>query len=201
VAPAAWGFLLIHSSEPVRHHTVVTRTYTSTSFNYKQDFKKIDFRKHPELYQVGKGEQGVLMVEPYKSEILPHWRFRTPEIAEESSAAIYKLFLKYKRQKDFVGMDMARKFLQMGYTRARRYASHAGGRKYEKNPQKEGSASKERQARKRVLPQSADWGTNEKAQAARIFYGVYLTAREDPLYAKLRKEWQAKERASTEHSD
>lgn len=37
----------------------------------------IDYRQHPELYKVAKGEQGVLTVEPYKSEILPHWRFRS----------------------------------------------------------------------------------------------------------------------------
>lgn len=49
-------------------------------FNYQQDFDNIDFRQHPELYQVGRGEQGVLMVEPYKSEILPHWRFKTPTL-------------------------------------------------------------------------------------------------------------------------
>ncbi len=30
-------------------------------------------------------------------------------------------------------MDMARKFLQMGYTRAMRYAKHKGGRKYDSN--------------------------------------------------------------------
>ena len=54
-------------------------------FDYSLDYKSIDFRKHPERYQIGKGEQGVLLVEPYKSEILPHWRFKTPEIAEESS--------------------------------------------------------------------------------------------------------------------
>ena len=28
-------------------------------------------------------------------------------------------------------MDMARKFLQMGYTRSRRYASHKGSKKYD----------------------------------------------------------------------
>ena len=44
-------------------------------FDYNLAFKTIDFRKRPELYRVGKGEQGVLLVEPYKSEILPHWRF------------------------------------------------------------------------------------------------------------------------------
>ena len=36
----------------------------------------VDYRKNPELYKVARGEQGVLTVEPYKSEILPHWRFR-----------------------------------------------------------------------------------------------------------------------------
>ena len=53
-------------------------------FDYTLDFKTIDFRQHPELYRVGKGEQGVLLVEPYKSEILPYWRFRTPDIARPS---------------------------------------------------------------------------------------------------------------------
>jgi len=93
-------------------------------FDYSLDFKNIDFRQHPELYCVGKGEQGVLLVEPYKGEILPFWRFKTPEIARESSRKIYSLFLEYLDREDFVGADMARKFLQMGYTRSRRYANH-----------------------------------------------------------------------------
>jgi len=37
-----------------------------------EDYTGIDFKKHPELYRIGIGEQGVLMAEPYKSEILPH---------------------------------------------------------------------------------------------------------------------------------
>lgn len=86
------------------------------SFDYSLDYKTIDFREHPELYRVGIGEQGVLMVEPYKSEILPHWRFKTPEIAQQSADEIRALFDRYKAANDFVGMDMARKFLQMGYT-------------------------------------------------------------------------------------
>jgi len=98
-------------------------------FDYSLDFENTDFRDKPHLYRVGKGEQGVLLVEPYKSEILPHWRFRTEEIARESSAKIYEMFLRYKQEDDFVGMDLARKFLQMGYTRARRYANHRSGKK------------------------------------------------------------------------
>ena len=147
-------------------------------FNYKQDFKSIDFRKRPDLYQVGRGEQGVLLVEPYKSEILPHWRFRTAEIAEKSAKTIYKLFRAYKRNGDFVGMDMARKFLQMGYTRSRRYANHPSGRKYLGGP----SGSKVK-----TLPQAKDWATNEKAQAARIFYDYYLKAKTDRTYESARK--------------
>ena len=59
-------------------------------FDYSLDFKTIDFRSSPELYRVGKGEQGVLLVEPYKSEILPYWRFKTPDIARQSSEKIYQ---------------------------------------------------------------------------------------------------------------
>ena len=92
--------------------------------------KNLDLRRQPELYRSGKGEQGVLLVEPYKSEILPYWKFKTPDIARKSSKEIYKLFQQYKKEKDFVGMDMARKFLQMGYTRSRRYANHKSGKKY-----------------------------------------------------------------------
>ena len=57
----------------------------SSKFDYTLDFKFLDFRRQPELYRIGKGEQGVLSVEPYKSEILPHWRFRTPEVAQASA--------------------------------------------------------------------------------------------------------------------
>src|SRR5688572_2412718 len=90
-----------------------------------------DFRKFPEKYVVGRGEQGVLLAEPYKSEILPHWKFATPDKAEVSADKILEMFYEYKTQNDFVGMDMARKFLQMGYTRSRRYANHKGGKKYD----------------------------------------------------------------------
>lgn len=41
----------------------------------------IDYRAHPNRYRVGKGEQGVLLCEPYKSEIVPFWRFRTSDLA------------------------------------------------------------------------------------------------------------------------
>lgn len=103
---------------------------SQNSFPYDLDFEKTDFRKHPELYRIGRGEQGVLLVQPYKSEILPHWRFKNPEIAQASAEKIYAMFENYLEKKEFVGADMARKYLQMGFTRARRYANHASGKKY-----------------------------------------------------------------------
>ncbi|WML50612.1 DUF4385 domain-containing protein [Neobacillus sp. PS3-34] len=144
-------------------------------FDYSLDFDHLDFRKHPELYRVGRGEQGVLLVEPYKSEILKYWRFKTPEIAEESSDTIYELFLEYKKKDDFVGMDMARKFLQMGYTRARRYTNYKGGHKYN-----EDGSVKERQNDK------------VKAESAAIFYEKWKLAREDKEYLTLKKAHQKK---------
>ena len=83
-------------------------------------------------YRIGRGETGVLTFEPYKSYLLPLWRFRTPPIARKSSTDLWEQFLSYDKADDFVGMDMARKFIQMGMTRARRYANHKGGRKYAK---------------------------------------------------------------------
>ncbi len=148
----------------------------AAKFDYSLDYKNLDLRKQPELYRIGKGEQGVLLVEPYKSEILPHWRFKTPEIAEESSQKIYELFLEYKKQKDFVGMDMARKFLQMGITRARRYANHKSGRKYKKGT-------------KEILPIEED---QVKAESAKIFSEKYYLAKNDEVYQKMMKEHKEK---------
>src|SRR5207342_2597532 len=82
----------------------------------------IDYRARPKRYCVGKGEQGVLICEPYKSEIAPHWRFKTSAIAKRSARLIYKMFIAYLDDDDFVGADMARKFFKMGYTRARTIA-------------------------------------------------------------------------------
>ena len=121
----------------------------------------------------------MLLVEPYKSEILPLWRFRTPVLAERSSAAILRRFRSYRRRRDFVGMDMARKFLQMGYTRARRYANYRSGRKYAAR-------------RTRKLPRTND---PVKAKSATIFYRAWRTAVADPIYQALKQRHRARHEA------
>ena len=153
-------------------------------FDYALDFKRTDFRAHPELYRVGRGEQGVLLVEPYKSELLPHWRFRTPEVARESAAKLHELYEAYKRAGDFVGMDMARKYIQMGWTRSMRYANHRTGKKYV------GPVPADRKGRsgahgRRVAPPEPD---AVKLESARIFKGLLDAVLKDPAYLSMRED-------------
>jgi len=166
-------------------------------FDYSLDFQQTDFRKKPHLYRIGRGEQGVLLVQPYKSELLPYWRFKTPDVAEVSASKIYDLFLGYLHQQDFVGADMSRKFLQMDYTRARRYANHPGGRKYKQPPPE---LQAEQQAATEQLPypyssgsankpngmeaQAPDSLSNEKAKSAQIFKRYWDMARTNEAYLK-----------------
>jgi hypothetical protein len=148
--------------------------FDKSKYHWRSD---VDYRANPEEYRVGKGEQGVLICEPYKGELVPHWRFKTPEIAKASSEAIYKLFLGYLRQSDFVGADMARKFLQMGFTRARRYTNYKGGRKYDPK-------DKHQLEKGPIDPL--------KAESAAIFYEAWQKAEAKPSYAKMKAEWRAK---------
>ena len=74
---------------------------------------------------------------------------------------------------------MARKFLEMGFTRSRRYANHPSGKKYAKD----GS----------VRPQSSDALYSEKARSARVFKEVRDKAAKDEKYVIMRKEWRSNE--------
>jgi len=136
----------------------------------------INYRDHPEQYRIGKGEQGVLICEPYKSELIPYWRFKTPDIAAESSRVIYGMFKAYLKNNDFVGADIARKFLQMGFTRARRYANYKGGKKYDKDND---YALNERNT-----------GNPAKAKSASIFYKLWKKAEAHPVYAFRKLQWK-----------
>lgn len=160
----------------------------NAAFDYSLDYKHLDLRKNPELYRTGRGEQGVLLVEPYKTEILPSWRFKTPAIATESAKDIEALFFQYKEQGDFVGMDMARKFLQMGYTRSRRYANHKSGKKYS-GPVPVDKKSQSGAHGRAVLPLDED---PVKAESARIFYSMWKKVQKDPLYQSMLLEHKEK---------
>tara|TARA_B100000927_G_scaffold18375_1_gene14153 strand:- start:253 stop:720 length:468 start_codon:yes stop_codon:yes gene_type:complete len=147
-------------------------------FDYKLDYKKLDFtdKEIRKLYRIGRGEQGVLLVRPYTDDICKYWKFRTPTIAYQSANQIYFSYAQYKAKNDFIGMDMCRKFLEMGFTRARRYANHKDGKKYDKDGN--------------VRPQEKDWATSDKAKSAKIFKEYRDRVTNDSKYKSMRKMWR-----------
>jgi len=160
-----------------------------SSSTFADAYRGVDFRTHPEKYRIGRGEMGVLTAEPYKSEILPHWKFATPEKAKISAEKIYSMFQNYSNHGDFVGMDMARKFLQMGYTRSRRYANHKGGKKYDGPVPADKKGISGAHGRKE-LPRSKE--DPVKAESARTFYVCYVKVKEDSEYKQRMAEHKEK---------
>ena len=150
-------------------------------FDYDLDYKSLDFTNEEtrKLYRIGRGEQGVLLVRPYTNDICAHWRFKTPAIALESAHAIFDMYLDYLEDKDFIGMDMCRKFLEMGFTRSRRYANHHTGKKYDD----EGN----------VRPQEPDHATCKYAKSAKIFKSVRDMVAKNDRYVMMRKQWRSSE--------
>ena len=151
-------------------------------FDYDLDYKELDFsiKENRKLYRIGRGEQGVLLVRPYTNIICNYWRFKTPKIAVQSANKIFSLYLDYRDAGDFIGMDMCRKFLEMGFTRARRYANHNSGRKYKKGTRE-------------ILPQEEDNMTSKYAESARIFKHVRDIVAKSEDYVRMRKEWRSSE--------
>jgi len=151
-------------------------------FDYELDYKTLNFTDEEtrKLYRIGRGEQGVLLVRPYTNDICTHWRFKTPDEAVRSSNKIFAMYLDYRDEKDFIGMDMCRKFLEMGFTRARRYANHNSGRKYKKGT-------------KEILPQEPDHATSKFAKSAQIFKKVRDIVAKNVTYVSMRKQWRLHE--------
>ena len=150
-------------------------------FDYELDYKRLDFTDEEtrKLYRIGRGEQGVLLVRPYTNDICAHWRFKTPEIAVESANKILSMYLKYMVDGDFIGMDMCRKFLEMGFTRSRRYANHHSGKKYDDKGN--------------VRPQEPDHATCDFAKSAQIFKKVRDLVAKNATYVTMRKTWRNNE--------
>ena len=151
-------------------------------FDYDLDYKALDFsdEENRNLYRIGRGEQGVLLVRPYTNTICAHWRFRTPDEAVRSANKIFAMYLDYRDGKDFIGMDMCRKFLEMRFTRARRYANHNSGRKYKRGTRE-------------ILPQEEDCMTSKYAESARIFKHVRDIVAKSDDYVRMRKQWRSSE--------
>ena len=136
----------------------------------------VDYKQNPLQYRIGRGQQGVLICQPYKNELYPLWRFKTPEKAKQSCDDIYNKFIQYLNDDDFVGADMAKKYLHMGFTRSRRYWNHSSGRKWINDGEW------------KVLP----YDRNEKRFwiSSNIFLNYWKKARTNEKYLRLKKEFK-----------
>ena len=137
-------------------------------------------------YTIGRGETGVLSFEPYKSFILPFWRFRTFQIAQDSAEVLWAIFESYCQRGDFIGADMTRKFIQMGMTRAKRYANHKGGRKF--GPDGEPLA--------KWTGEDGGGKRREKEQASEVFKVYWRRCTSHTRYLGLKGDWM---KAKREH--
>ncbi|PSP66369.1 DUF4385 domain-containing protein [Halobacteriales archaeon QH_6_68_27] len=137
----------------------------------------LDFREHPERYRHTPDERGAFKIEPYKSELLPLWGVATLDDAEEGAAAIHERYREYREAGEFVGMDMARKYLQMGWTRAMRYAKYPGGKKYERDDDGD-----------RVEREPQEWYDPEKREIALVYREHLDRVREDDAYERAKRE-------------
>jgi hypothetical protein len=138
------------------------------------DADETDVRADPAAYEVGRGEHGAFEFQPYKTELLDLWGIKTEAEAEEAAAAIHQQFREYRAAGDLPGMDMARKYLQMGWTRSLRYAKYPGGRKYDDD-------GTERE------PQ--EWYDEEKYRISQIYRERLDAVRADETYQRAREAW------------
>ena len=78
-------------------------------------------------------------------------------------------------------MDMARKFLQMGYTRSRRYANHASGKKYDGPVPKDTKGQSGSHGREQLVLDPDPI----KAVSAAIFYESWQQVKKDKTYCRM----------------
>ncbi|QDS73171.1 hypothetical protein FKW77_002228 [Venturia effusa] len=71
---------------------------------------------------------------------------------------------------------MARKFIQMGMTRSKRYANHAGGKKYDAN-------------HKELAKSDSHKDHDEKLAASEIFKEVWQRCKEHEGYQRMKEEF------------
>lgn len=105
--------LKVSELQPLRRLRL-RRDIFSRNFNYNLDFANLNFKKEPSFYRVGTEETGIHVVEPYASLILKQFAVDTLGETKKTVIHVEHLFKTFKEENDFIGMDMARKYLQLG---------------------------------------------------------------------------------------
>ena len=121
-------------------------------FDYKLDYKQLDFtdKKVRKLYRIGRGEQGVLLVNTQTTYV------NIGDLKHLKSSIITKIFdmyLDYRIQKTllvWICVESFRKWVLQGED----IRNHKDGNKYDSNGK---------------VKQEKDWATSEKAKSHRRF--------------------------------
>ncbi|KAK3678070.1 hypothetical protein LTR78_002165 [Recurvomyces mirabilis] len=119
-------------------------------------------------------------------ELCMSYRIARVPIAENSSKNLWSAFEYFLKTEDFVGADMARKFIQMGMTRAKRYANHKGGKKYDRS---EREVTRDSGERVELAKSEGHQGREEKLAASEVFKAVWRRCTSDERYLELKKEF------------
>ncbi len=111
----------------------------------------------------------VFNVEPYASELLPYLHFSNERSARYAAQELYDGFMRYREQEDVVGMDMARKFLEIGWLRTRHHVSQVNHLLHSDSP----------------LAHLPGRRALAMADASKTFHRLLQQARNDPMYRRL----------------
>tara|TARA_B100001094_G_scaffold141565_1_gene137207 strand:+ start:1076 stop:1501 length:426 start_codon:yes stop_codon:yes gene_type:complete len=77
----------------------------------------INYKVKPLFYEVTEDFGGMYVCEPYKTDLLKAWKFSNKNASDSSADKIKGMFLSYLKEDDFVGADLAKKFLRAGSER------------------------------------------------------------------------------------
>ncbi|KAJ9099280.1 hypothetical protein QFC21_004161 [Naganishia friedmannii] len=152
------------SPEPSPHATPLKTAVPPT------DLRDIDYRQHPELYRILRGEMNVFKTQPYSNDLKGLWRYKDEPTAKKSAADLWKRFEEYR-------MDITRKFIQMGRTRSLRYALRPGGRKYDKTTGQE-------------MKRTGKVSDEGKLKGAQAFEGFLKRLEADEVYVAAKARWR-----------
>lgn len=133
-----------------------------------------------------RGDDG-MSIEPYRSHLNNMWYFHTAELAQQSANELWNRFLDYYWHGDFIGMDMARKFVQMGMVCSQYIEDLSRGETHAEAVHGETNSE-----RKRV---------GLTSEAALIYKGALAEMRRHSGYMKYREKFMVEQRAWKRESE
>ena len=104
------------------------KKYYVQSLSYRKNINKLNFpsnsinyRNNPDYYIYIPNILGIFVIQPYTDEIVPIIKISSVDIFKESLQKLTDLFMMYLDNKDYIGSDMVRKYIQFIVTQSKAY--------------------------------------------------------------------------------